>query len=81
MKIADQLEQDAPAAIALGLPGLADQLTEAAAALNDAEKALEGIMAILGRAESNASGNPEWNYVYTRVASARHALARIRGEG
>lgn len=33
--------------------------------------ALVGVMDILGRAESNASGNPEWDHVGPRVAAAR----------
>jgi hypothetical protein len=31
---------------------------------------------ILGRAESNASGNPNWEYVSTRVNAARAAIAK-----
>ena len=38
-------------------------------------EALAGVMDILGRAESNASGTPEWDYVGPRVAAARAALA------
>lgn len=38
--------------------------------------ALQGVMDILGRAESNASGNPEWDYVGPRVAVARAAIAK-----
>ena len=41
--------------------------------------ALEGVMDILGRAESNASGNPEFDYVGPRVAAARAALAKAKG--
>ena len=39
-------------------------------------EALQGVMDILGRAESNASGNPEWDYVGPRVAAARAAIAK-----
>lgn len=39
-------------------------------------EALKGVMDILGRAESNASGNPEFDYVGPRVAAARAALTR-----
>lgn len=31
---------------------------------------------ILGRAESNASGNPEWEYVSKRINAARAAIAK-----
>lgn len=44
-------------------------------------EALRGVMDILGRAESNASGNPEWDYVGPRVAAVRAILARIDGDG
>lgn len=43
-------------------------------------EALENAMGILGRAESNASGNPEWDHVGPRVAAARAAIAKARGE-
>ena len=39
-------------------------------------EALRGVMDILGSAESNASGNPEWDYVGPRVTAARAALAQ-----
>jgi hypothetical protein len=41
--------------------------------------ALEGVRDILGRAESNASGNPEWDSVGPRVAAARAAIAKATG--
>jgi hypothetical protein len=46
------------------------------AAAPDLLDALQGVMDILGRAESNASGNPEWDYVGPRVAAARAAIAK-----
>ena len=42
--------------------------------------ALNGVIDILGRAESNASGNPEWDYVGPRVAAARAAIAKATGQ-
>lgn len=42
--------------------------------------ALEGVMPILGLAESNASGNPEWDHVGPRVAAVRAALTKAKGE-
>lgn len=52
-------------------------------------EALQGVMPILGSAESNASGNPEWDYVGPRVAVVRALLPTpsradnwtIEGEG
>ena len=41
--------------------------------------ALEGVMDILGRAESDASGNPAWDFVGPRVAAARAAVAKAKG--
>lgn len=38
--------------------------------------ALVGVMDILGTAESNASGNPEFDYVGPRVAAARAIIER-----
>lgn len=38
--------------------------------------ALSGAIDILGIAESNASGNPEWDYVGPRVAACRAAIAK-----
>lgn len=38
--------------------------------------ALVGVMDILGRAESNASGNPEFDHVGPRVAAARAIVER-----
>lgn len=39
-------------------------------------EALKGAMDILARAESNASGNPEWDYVGPRVAACRAVFAK-----
>ncbi len=41
--------------------------------------ALEGLKPILDTAESNASGNPEWEYVSKRVNAAREAIALASG--
>ena len=45
----------------------------------DLLEALKGVMDILGRAESNASGNTEWDFVGPRVAKARAAINRAEG--
>lgn len=50
----------------------------AAPAMLAALKALNE--SILGRAESNASGNPEWEYVRDRVNAARAAIALAEGK-
>jgi hypothetical protein len=42
-------------------------------------EALDGLKDILDRAESNASGNMEWEYVSRRINAARAALALARG--
>lgn len=46
------------------------------AAAPDLLAALQGAMDILGRAESNASGNPEFDYVGPSVAACRAAIAK-----
>lgn len=43
--------------------------------------ALTGLTGILATAESNASGNPEWEYVSARINAARKAIAAATGEG
>lgn len=43
-------------------------------------KALVGLSGILATAESNASGNPEWEYVSARINAARKAIAAATGE-
>lgn len=53
------------------------RLIAAAPELLDALKALDE--SILGRAESNASGNPEWEYVSRRINAARAAIAKAEG--
>lgn len=50
------------------------------AAAPDLLEALADVMGILGRAESNASGNPEFDYIGPRVAAARAAIAKARGQ-
>ena len=42
--------------------------------------ALTGLSDILATAESNASGNPEWEYVSARINAARKAIAAATGE-
>ena len=46
------------------------------AAAPDLLEALQRLMPILNRAESNASGNPEWEDVSGRVNKARAAIAK-----
>lgn len=46
----------------------------------DLLEALQGLSNILGRAESNASGNPEWEAVSGRINAARAAIAKAIGE-
>ncbi|WP_159975812.1 hypothetical protein [Novosphingobium sp. 18052] len=41
--------------------------------------ALEGLSGILATAESNASGNPEWEFVSGKINAARTAIARAKG--
>jgi len=43
-------------------------------------EALEGLTGILATAESNASGNPEWEYVSAKVNAARAAIAKAQRE-
>lgn len=50
------------------------------AAAPDMLKALVGLSGILATAESNASGNPEWEYVSARINAARAAIAAATGE-
>lgn len=42
--------------------------------------ALRGLEGILATAESNASGNPEWEYVSARINAARAAIAAATGD-
>lgn len=49
------------------------------AAANDMLTALFGLAGILATAESNASGNPEWEAVSAKVNAARAAIARATG--
>lgn len=43
----------------------------------EVERALAGLTDIMARAESNASGTPDWDVVSTRVNYARHVLAKV----
>jgi len=42
----------------------------------EVEQALAGLTDIMARAESNASGTPDWDVVSSRVKYARHVLAK-----
>lgn len=53
------------------------KLIAAAPALAEALSGLEGILAT---AESNASGNPEWEHVSKRINAARAALSLLNPE-
>lgn len=46
----------------------------------DLLEALHGLNGILGTAESNASGTPEWEHVSAKVNAARKAIAKALGE-
>jgi hypothetical protein len=43
-------------------------------------EALKGLSVILTRAESNASGNPEWEIVSRRINAARAAISKAEGK-
>ena len=55
-------------------PLMAQQILRLRAERDALKAALENVMGILGKVESNASGNPEWDYVHSRVDAARAAL-------
>jgi hypothetical protein len=63
------VDSDAVAADAAVIAAAPDML----AALKDLNES------ILGRAESNASGNPEWECVSSRINAARAAIAKAEG--
>lgn len=48
----------------------------------DLLEALQGLedSGILGTAESNASGNPNWEFVSKHISAARAAIAKALGE-
>ena len=50
------------------------------AAAPDMRDALVGLAPILATAESNASGNPEWEAVSAKVNAARAAIAKATGQ-
>ena len=50
------------------------------AAAPDLLEALTGIEGILATAESNASGNPEWEAVSAKINAARAAIAKATGK-
>ena len=51
-----------------------DRLREVEAERDALLEALQNVMGILSKAESNASGNLEWDYVHSCVGKARAAL-------
>lgn len=55
---------------------LIDRLKAEREAKNGLLDALNGLQDILARAESNASGNPEWGAVSKRINAARAAIAK-----
>lgn len=50
--------------------------TPATNAAEDLLTALNGVMSLLGSAESNASGSPDWPHVGPRVTACRAAVAK-----
>ena len=50
------------------------------AAAPDMLAALTGLEGILATAESNASGNPEWEAVSAKINAARAAIAKATGK-
>lgn len=50
------------------------------AASSDMLAALTGLEGILATAESNASGNPEWESVSAKINAARAAIAKATGK-
>lgn len=61
---------------------LIDRVRKAESERDAALAALRGLKNILATAESNASGNPEWENVSARVNAARAALtSQASGEG
>ena len=50
------------------------------AAAPDLLEALIGLEGILATAESNASGNPEWEAVSAKINAARTAIAKATGQ-
>lgn len=50
------------------------------AASPDLLEALIGLEGILATAESNASGNPEWEVVSAKINAARAAIAKALGQ-
>jgi hypothetical protein len=79
-------EEGRGALIANGTIGSWTEIDLAVAAVNAlpallaVHDALVGAMPILASAESNASGNPEWEYVGPRVAAVRAALQQAEAE-
>lgn len=49
------------------------------AAAPDLLEALHGLNGILGTAESNASGTPQWEFVSSKINAAREAIAKANG--
>jgi hypothetical protein len=55
-------------------PAMAQQILRLQAECAALKGALQNVMGILSKSESNASGNPEWDYVHSCVNAARAAL-------
>ena len=49
------------------------------AAAPDLLEALHGLNGILGTAESNASGTPQWEFVSSKINAAREAITKATG--
>lgn len=60
------------------LPNVAANVRLIAAA-PDLLEALHGLNDILGTAESNASGTPQWEFVSSKINAARAAIAKANG--
>ena len=59
--------------------GSRERIIEAASVADDLLEALHGLNGILGTAESNASGTPQWEFVSSKINTARAAIAKATG--
>ena len=59
--------------------GARERIIEAASVADDLLEALHGLNGILGTAESNASGTPQWEFVSSKINTAREAIAKATG--
>ena len=62
--------------------GSRERIIAAASVADDLLEALQGLEDswILGTAESNASGNPNWEFVSKHISAARAAIAKALGD-